>query len=133
MLLAPNTRRRPHLSASRARRAVQIWLTGMAPKKTLGVGMIGYNFMGKAHSNAWRQVGRFFDLPVDIRLDTICGRSGAAVAKAAAQFGWEKPSTDWRAVVADPAIDIVDICTPNDSHAEIAIAAARQGKAILCE
>jgi predicted dehydrogenase len=105
----------------------------MSPKKTLGVGMIGYQFMGKAHSNGWRQAGRFFDLPVDVRLDTICGRSGAAVAKAAAQFGWEKAGTDWRVVVADSNIDIIDICTPNDSHAEIAIAAAQHGKAILCE
>ena len=105
----------------------------MASKKSLGVGMIGHNFMGKAHSNAWRQAPRFFDLPVDIRLDTICGRSPASVAKAATQFGWQNTSTDWRSVVADPAIDIVDICTPNDSHAEIAIAAATHGKAILCE
>jgi predicted dehydrogenase len=105
----------------------------MASKKSLGVGMIGHNFMGKAHSNAWRQAPRFFDLPVDIRLDTVCGRSPASVAKAATQLGWQNTSTDWRSVVADPAIDIVDICTPNDSHAEIAIAAAAHGKAILCE
>ena len=105
----------------------------MAPKKTLGVGMIGHNFMGKAHSNAWRQAPRFFDLPVAIHLHTVCGRSAPAVAKAAAQFGWQNTSTDWRTVVADPAIDIIDICTPNDSHAEIAIAAAAHGKAILCE
>ena len=105
----------------------------MAPKKSLGVGMIGHNFMGKAHSNAWRQAPRFFDLPADIRLDTICGRSATSVAKAATQFGWQNTSTDWRSVVADPAIDIIDICTPNDTHAEIAIAAAAHGKAILCE
>ena len=105
----------------------------MASKKSLRVGMIGYNFMGKAHSNAWRQAPRFFDLPADIRLHTICGRSAGSVEKARVHLGWEKASTDWRAVVADPEIDIVDICTPNDSHAEIAIEAARQGKAILCE
>ena len=101
--------------------------------KTLRVGMIGYNFMGKAHSNAWRQAPRFFDLPADVRLHTICGRSAEGVEKARAQLGWEKASTNWRAVVSDPEIDIVDICTPNDSHAEIALEAARQGKAILCE
>jgi predicted dehydrogenase len=102
-------------------------------KRTLNVGMIGYNFMGKAHSNAWRQAPRFFDLPADVHLHTICGRNAKSVEAARAQLGWEKASTDWKAVVADPEIDIIDICTPNDSHHEIAIAAARHGKAILCE
>jgi predicted dehydrogenase len=105
----------------------------MSSRKSLNVGMIGYNFMGKAHSNAWRQAPRFFDLPADVRLHTICGRSAESVENARLQLGWEKARTDWRAVVSDPEIDIVDICTPNDSHAEIAIEAARQGKAILCE
>lgn len=102
-------------------------------KKTLKVGMIGYNFMGKAHSNAWRQAGRFFDLPATVELDTICGRTAGSVEAAAAQLGWKNTSTDWRKVVEDPAIDIIDITTPNDTHAEIAIAAARAGKAVLCE
>jgi len=101
--------------------------------KTLNVGMIGHNFMGKAHSNAWRQAPRFFDLPADIRLHTLCGRSADSAETARQQLGWEHASTDWRAVVSDPAIDIIDICTPNDSHAEIAIAAAHRRKAILCE
>jgi len=105
----------------------------MPSKKILRVGMIGHNFMGKAHSNAWRQAPRFFDLPADIHLRTICGRNPASVEKARHQFGWETASTDWRAVISDPQIDIIDICTPNDSHAEIAIAAACQNKAILCE
>ncbi len=95
--------------------------------------MIGYNFMGKAHSNAWRQAGRFFDLPVEVELKTICGRSPAAVEAARSQLGWQEAATDWRAVVEDPQIDIIDITTPNDTHAEIAIAAAKAGKAILCE
>lgn len=102
-------------------------------KRTLNVGMIGYAFMGKAHSNGWRQAPRFFDLPADVRLHTICGRNRKAVRAAADLLGWENTETDWRAVVANPEIDIVDICTPNDSHAEIAIEAARHGKAILCE
>ena len=102
-------------------------------KRKLSVGMIGYSFMGKAHSNAWRQAGKFFDLPADIEMDTICGRNVAQVEKAKDKFGWTKTSADWRAVVADPAIDIIDITTPNDSHAEIAIEAARHGKAVLCE
>lgn len=105
----------------------------MATKKHLNVGLIGYNFMGKAHSNAWRQAPRFFDLPAGVRMKTICGRNAAAVERAAAQLGWETSATDWRAVVEDPEIDIIDITTPNDTHAEIAIAAAAAGKAILCE
>ena len=102
-------------------------------KSSLTIGMIGYNFMGKTHSNAWRQAGRFFDLPADLRLKTICGRHPEKTAAAAAQFGWERSCADWREVVADPEIDIIDITTPNDSHAEIAIAAAGAGKAVLCE
>ena len=101
--------------------------------KTLRVGLIGYNFMGKAHSNAWRQAPRFFDLPAKVELHTICGRDATKVAAAAENLGWSHSTTDWRTVVADPEIDIVDICTPNDTHAEIAIEAARNGKAILCE
>ncbi len=105
----------------------------MRAKRTLAVGLIGYEFMGKAHSNAWRQAPRFFNLPADVQTKTICGRRRAAVKRAAAAFGWANSVTDWRDVVADPNIDIVDICTPNDTHCEIAIAAVRAGKAILCE
>jgi predicted dehydrogenase len=105
----------------------------MPSKRTLRVGLIGYNFMGRAHSNAWRQCTRFFDLPADVELKTICGRNKRAVKNAAAKLGWQNFSTDWRKVVADPEIDIIDICTPNDSHCAIAVAAARAGKAILCE
>ena len=105
----------------------------MKAKPTLSVGLIGYQFMGKAHSNAWRQAPRFLDLPAEVRMKTICGRNRAAVKKAAAKFGWEDAQTDWRRMIDDRKIDIVDICTPNDSHCEIAIAAAKAGKAILCE
>ena len=105
----------------------------MGARRTLQIGLIGHGFMGKAHSNAWRQAPRFFDLPADVRLRTICGRDARALKKSAAQFGWEKCATDWRAVVDDPEIDIIDITTPNDSHCEIALAAAGAGKAILCE
>ena len=101
--------------------------------KTLRVGMIGYNFMGKAHSNAWRQVNRFFELPAQVELNTVCGRNSKAVEKAARTFGWAKSATDWRAVVEDPNLDIIDITTPHDTHAQIAIAAAEAGKAVLCE
>jgi predicted dehydrogenase len=96
--------------------------------------MIGYNFMGKAHSNAWRQVNRFFpDLPGQVELSIVCGRHREAVENAARVLGWSRAATDWRAVVEDPNIDIIDITTPNDTHAEIAIAAANAGKAVLCE
>jgi len=100
---------------------------------TLRVGMIGYRFMGKAHSNAWRQAPHFFPLKAGVEMSTICGRDPQAVEAARAQLGWQRASTDWRAVIASPDIDVVDINTPNDSHAEIAIAAARAGKHILCE
>lgn len=102
-------------------------------KPTLTVGLIGYQFMGKAHSNAYRQAGRFFDLPADIRMKTICGRSEAPVKAAAENFGWETFATDWRKVIEDPEIDIIDVSTPGDSHAEISIAAAKAGKVVLCE
>lgn len=102
-------------------------------KRTLNIGMIGYNFMGKAHSNAWRQAPRFFDLPAQVNLHTICGRTPKSVEAAREQLGWQHASTDWEAVVSNPEIDVIDICTPNDSHHEIALAAAKHGKAILCE
>ena len=105
----------------------------MTSRRTLHVGLIGYQFMGRAHSNAWRQAPRFFDLPAEVRMKTICGRNARAVRKAAADLGWEQSMTDWRAVLEDPEIDVIDISTPNDSHAEIACAAAAAGKAILCE
>ena len=105
----------------------------MRPRRTLQVGLIGHGFMGQAHSNAWRQAPRFFDLPADVRLRTICGRDKRALKKSATQFGWEKCAIDWRAVVDDPEIDLIDITTPNESHCEIALEAAAAGKAILCE
>jgi predicted dehydrogenase len=101
--------------------------------RTLHVGLIGHGFMGKAHSNAWRQAPRFFDLPAAVRLRTLCGRDKRELKKSAVQFGWEKCETDWRAAVDDPEIDVIDITTPNDSHCEIALAAVAAGKAILCE
>jgi len=101
--------------------------------KKLRVGMIGYRFMGKAHSNAWRQAPHFFPLKAELEMSTICGRDSKAVEAARAQLGWERAATDWREVVNSPDIDLVDINTPNDSHAEIAIAAAKAGKHILCE
>jgi predicted dehydrogenase len=102
-------------------------------KKQLNIGLIGYQFMGKAHSNAYRQVGRFFDLPYEINMHTICGRNEANVRKAAETYGWSNIETDWRRVVANPEIDVIDVSTPGNTHAEIAIAAAEAGKAVFCE
>ena len=101
--------------------------------RTFRVGLIGYRFMGKAHSNAWRQAPRFFNLKANVELHTLCGRHAASVQAARAQLGWQNAATDWQEVVESPLIDIVDIGAPNDLHAEIAIAAARNGKHVLCE
>jgi len=105
----------------------------MPKRRILSVALIGTKFMGRAHSNAWRQAPRFFDLPADIRMAAICGRDRAGTVRAANRLGWERAVTDWKAIMVDPMIDIVDICTPNDSYTEMAIAAAGAGKAILCE
>jgi len=101
--------------------------------KTLNVGMIGYKFMGRAHSNAWLKADKFFDLKARPIMKVICGRDRSGVMNACSRWCWNQFVTDWREVVNDPTIDIVDINTPNDTHAEIAIAAAKAGKAILCE
>ncbi|MGO4299041.1 Gfo/Idh/MocA family protein [Leifsonia sp. RAF41] len=99
----------------------------------LRVAMIGYGFMGAAHSQGWRTAPRFFDLPAEPVMSVIVGRDATRVEDARRRFGWERAATDWRAAVEDPDIDIVDICTPGDSHAEIAIAALEAGKHVLCE
>jgi predicted dehydrogenase len=103
-------------------------------RRKLNVAMIGYDFMGRAHSNAWRQVARFFpDLAVEPVLKVVVGRTEAKVKEAADRLGFEGWATSWQEVLAREDIDIVDVCTPGDSHAPIAIAAAEAGKAILCE
>jgi len=99
----------------------------------LGVGMIGYAFMGIAHSQAWRNAPRFFDLPMRPDMAVVAGRSPEAVEAAAAKLGWSSTETDWKALVARDDVDLVDICTPGDTHAEIAIAALAAGKHVLCE
>ncbi len=101
--------------------------------QTLGIGMIGYKFMGKAHTNAWRQAGFFFDPPLKPRLRTVCGRDGAKVERFAQRWGWEESVTDWRKVIDDPEVAIVDICSPNNTHLEIALAALEAGKIVACE
>ncbi|MGC4815204.1 Gfo/Idh/MocA family protein [Micromonospora sp. DT228] len=95
--------------------------------------MVGYAFMGAAHSQAWRTVNRVFDLPARARMALICGRDTTKVAEAADRLGWDASTTDWRDLINRDDIDVVDICTPGDSHAEIALAALAAGKHVLCE
>jgi len=103
-------------------------------KKTLNVGLIGYKFMGKAHSNAYRQVARFFpELDTVPVLKAICGRDEAGVRDAAQTLGWESYETDWKKLISRDDIDIIDVATPSNLHSEMVIAAARAGKHILCE
>ncbi|MGW3243839.1 Gfo/Idh/MocA family protein [Streptomyces sp. NPDC001070] len=99
----------------------------------LGIGMVGYAFMGATHSQAWRTVGRVFELPMRPVLAAIGGRDAAAVRAAAARHGWAAAETDWRALVDRDDVHLVDVCTPGDSHAQIAIAALDAGKHVLCE
>ena len=101
--------------------------------RELRVGMVGYGFMGAAHSQAWRTVNRVFDLPARVIMVAVCGRNAVKVAAAATRFGWAEAVTDWRELIARDDIDIIDVCTPGDSHAEIAIAALEAGKHVLCE
>ena len=100
---------------------------------SLRVGMVGYAFMGRAHSHGWRNVAAVFDVPMRPRLTAICGRDEAATTRAAARLGWESVETDWRQLVERDDVDLVDICTPGASHAPIALAALAAGKHVLCE
>lgn len=102
-------------------------------KKTLNVALIGTKFMGKAHSNAFRQVNRFFDLPYEPVMKVICGRSADETRAAAKKFGWEEADTNWRRVINRADIDIVDIAASGDMHHPMAIAAAKAGKHVICE
>src|SRR4030095_3583186 len=102
-------------------------------KKKLNIAMIGYQFMGRAHSNAWRQVSRIFDAPYEPVMKVICGRDKKAVEQAAAKYGWEEHATNWEEVVRRHDIDVVDICTPGDTHMPVAVAAAEAKKVVFCE
>jgi hypothetical protein len=102
-------------------------------KPKLGVGMVGYAFMGAAHSQAWRSAQRFFDLPLQPELVALCGRNADKAAAAAERMGWARAETDWTALVDDDRIGLIDICTPGETHAEIAIRALQAGKHVFCE
>jgi predicted dehydrogenase len=95
--------------------------------------MVGHAFMGAAHSQAWRNAGRYFELPVDVDMAVVAGRDPARAAAAAARLGWRESTGDWREVLRRDDVHVVDVVTPGDSHAEIAIAALEAGKHVLCE
>ena len=99
----------------------------------LSVGMVGYAFMGAAHSHAWRTAPRFFDLPLRPRMRAVAGRDAQGVKAAAERLGWESTETSWQALVERDDVDLVDVCTPGHTHAEIVIAALEAGKHVLCE
>jgi predicted dehydrogenase len=99
----------------------------------LRVAMIGYGFMGKVHSHAWRSVNHFFPDAPKVEMTLICGRNKEALESARELFGWNESETDWRKVIERSDIDIVDICTAGDTHEEIAIAALKAGKHVICE
>ena len=105
----------------------------MKAKKELNVGMIGYGFMARTHSNAYRRVSNFFDLEYKPVLKTVCGLVEAEAEAFADRWGYESFTTDWRKVVERKDIDVIEVCVPNNYHAEIAIAAAKAGKMVICE
>ena len=104
----------------------------MTSRKHLNVAMIGHGFMGRAHSNAFHQIGHFCESSYDLRLKVICGRNQSQLKAMAARWGWKK-SSNWEAIVERKDVDVIDICTPNYLHAPIAISAAQAGKIVLCE
>jgi myo-inositol 2-dehydrogenase/D-chiro-inositol 1-dehydrogenase len=101
--------------------------------KKLNIGLVGYGFMGRTHSNAFRQAPQYFKLPYQPVLKAICARNADRAQAFAANWGYESAETDWRRLVDSPEIDLIDIASPNDTHAEIAIAAAKAGKIVMCE
>jgi myo-inositol 2-dehydrogenase/D-chiro-inositol 1-dehydrogenase len=101
--------------------------------KTLNIGLVGYGFMGRTHSNAFLQAPRFFDLPYRPVLKAVAARNADRVKAFAANWGYESAETDWRALIDRKDIDVIDIASPNDTHREIAIAAAKAGKMVMCE
>src|SRR5262245_6621668 len=102
-------------------------------KRNLNIGLVGYGFMGRAHSNAFLQAPRFFDLPFQPALKAVCARNPERVKAFASNWGYETTVADWRTLVDRKDIDLIDIASPSDPHEEIAVAAARAGKMVLCE
>ena len=102
-------------------------------RKTLRLGLVGTGFMGRAHSNAFRQIAPFFDTGYDLKLQAVCSRSASAAEAFATRWGYATHETDWRALINRDDIDVIDVASPNDTHRDIAIAAADAGKMVLCE
>src|SRR3954453_22794075 len=105
----------------------------MPDKPAMRVAMVGYAFMGAAHSQAWRNAHRFFDLPAVPELAVLCGRNSSAAAAAAERLGWKEAATEWGEVVTRDDIDVVAVSSPGDTHRDIALAALAAGKHVLCE
>jgi predicted dehydrogenase len=105
----------------------------MTAKRKLNIGMVGYGFMGRTHSNAFAKVNQFFGLDIQPVLKAACGRDAKSIAAFADNWGYQSFETDWRKLVERKDIDLIDIASPNDTHAEIAIAAAQAGKMVMCE
>jgi predicted dehydrogenase len=101
--------------------------------KEINIGIVGYKFMGRAHSNAWRKAPQFFDMPLNPVLKVACGRQESSLKEFAEKWGWQETETDWKKLIARPDIDVVDVALPQHLHYEIAIAAAKEGKHIFCE
>jgi predicted dehydrogenase len=106
---------------------------GSKKMKTLNIGLVGYGFMGRTHSNAFHQAPRFFDLPYRPVLKAICARDAGRAERFAGNWGYEGVETDWRKLIERKDIDLIDIASPNDTHHDIAIAAAQAGKIVMCE
>jgi predicted dehydrogenase len=115
------------------RRTTRATAKGLKTKAELRVAVLGTGFMGRAHSNAWRSAGNFFDLPRPLVMRSACGRDVAQAQKFAQQWGWASSTGDWKSLVRDPDVDLIDVCTPNHLHAEMSIAALESGKHVACE
>ncbi|MCL2709171.1 MAG: Gfo/Idh/MocA family oxidoreductase [Defluviitaleaceae bacterium] len=102
-------------------------------RKKINVGLVGYKFMGKAHSNAYRKIGMFFDASADVVMKALCGREEEWLKESAAKFGWESYETDWKKLIARKDIDAIDITSPSNTHKDVAIEAAKAGKHVFCE
>src|SRR5690606_35640505 len=103
----------------------------MRENRKLNIGIIGYKFMGRTHSNAWKKAHLFFDLPFEPVLKVVCGRNQQSLEEFATKWGWEETETDWRRLIEREDIDVIDIAVPQYLHFEIAIAAAKAGKHIF--
>src|SRR5262245_37858015 len=106
---------------------------GISAMKDLNIGLVGYGFMGRTHSNAFIKAPHFFDVPYRPVMKALCARNPDRAKAFAANWGYQSVEGDWQSLVARKDIDVIDIASPNDTHMEIAVAAAKAGKMVLCE